>query len=197
MKRLALLIGLSAAATFVGCGVAPENVDDQATGEAEQAASSAAPVRAGGEYLIATRPDYRKCAYPMCGGWFVRRVNHLLTRCTDGSFQNECHATELDLSDLCLTDEVAGKFRDCLGVVWGECAECGPGPWKPSTSSPFTLGETIDNILGRLEVPVLAGLTIGHTSDQATLPLGVMATLDATQGQLTIEEAATLPPLAQ
>jgi len=92
---------------------------------------------------------------------------------------------------------LAGKFRDCLGVVWGECAECGPGPWKPSTSSPFTLGETIDNILGRLEVPVLAGLTIGHTSDQATLPLGVMATLDATQGQLAIEEAATLPALAQ
>jgi muramoyltetrapeptide carboxypeptidase len=92
---------------------------------------------------------------------------------------------------------LAGKFRDCLGVVWGECSECGPGAYRPSTASPFTLGETIDNILGRLDVPVLAGLTIGHTSDQATLPLGVMATLDATHGQLTIDEAATLPPLAQ
>lgn len=92
---------------------------------------------------------------------------------------------------------LAGKLRDCLGVVWGECSECGPGPWRPSTSSPFTLGETIDNILGRLDVPVLAGLTIGHTPDQATLPLGVMATLDASQGELLIEEAATLPPLAQ
>ena len=42
-----------------------------------------------------------------------------------------------------------------------------------------------------LKIPVLAGLTIGHTADQATLPLGVRATLDADKGQLTIEEAAT------
>jgi muramoyltetrapeptide carboxypeptidase len=92
---------------------------------------------------------------------------------------------------------LAGKFRDCVGVVWGECADCGPGVYKPSTATPFTLGETIDNLLGRLDVPVLSGLTIGHTADQATLPLGVMATLDATRGELTIEEAATLPPLAK
>lgn len=117
MKRLALLIGLSAATMFVGCGVAPENVDDKATGEAEQAASST-PVRASsaGEYLIVTRPDYRKCAYPMCGGWFVRRVNHLLTRCTDGAFRSECHATELDLSAVGLTDDVAAEFRDSFGA---------------------------------------------------------------------------------
>jgi muramoyltetrapeptide carboxypeptidase len=38
---------------------------------------------------------------------------------------------------------------------------------------------------------VLAGLTIGHTADQATLPLGIRATLDADRGTLTIEETAT------
>jgi muramoyltetrapeptide carboxypeptidase len=36
---------------------------------------------------------------------------------------------------------------------------------------------------------VLAGLTFGHTDDQLTLPLGVMATLDADKGELFIEEA--------
>jgi muramoyltetrapeptide carboxypeptidase len=36
---------------------------------------------------------------------------------------------------------------------------------------------------------VLSGLTIGHTEDQLTLPLGVAATLDAGRGELTIEEA--------
>jgi muramoyltetrapeptide carboxypeptidase len=53
------------------------------------------------------------------------------------------------------------------------------------------LGEVVDEILGKLKIPVLAGLTIGHTADQLTLPMGVRATLDADKGTLTIEEAAT------
>jgi len=48
----------------------------------------------------------------------------------------------------------------------------------------------VDNILGELKIPVLSGLTIGHTDDQLTLPLGVMATLDADKGELVIEESA-------
>jgi len=43
-----------------------------------------------------------------------------------------------------------------------------------------------------LSVPVLAGLAIGHTDDQVTLPLGPVASLDADKGELTIEEAAVV-----
>jgi muramoyltetrapeptide carboxypeptidase len=49
--------------------------------------------------------------------------------------------------------------------------------------------EVFDHILGDLKVPALYGLTIGHTDDQLTLPLGVEATLDATNGILEIKEA--------
>jgi muramoyltetrapeptide carboxypeptidase len=87
---------------------------------------------------------------------------------------------------------LAGKLQQAAGIVWGECNDCGPGAYKPSQASPFTLGETVDNILGRLQIPVLAGITIGHTADQATIPYGVMATLDADKGTLTIEESATV-----
>jgi muramoyltetrapeptide carboxypeptidase len=83
---------------------------------------------------------------------------------------------------------LAGKFEQSAGVVWGECADCGPGTCRTSAASPFTLGETVDNLLARLKVPVLAGLTIGHTADQATLPYGVQATLDADKGELIVEE---------
>lgn len=86
---------------------------------------------------------------------------------------------------------LAGKLSQAAGIVWGECNDCGPGTCRTSSASPFTLGETVDNIFARLSTPVLAGLTIGHTADQATLPYGVMATLDAAKGQLVIEEAAT------
>lgn len=84
---------------------------------------------------------------------------------------------------------LAGKLEQAAGIIFGECAGCGPGDYKPSFASPYTLGEVLDNILGALKVPVLSGLTIGHTSDQLTLPLGVMATLDATGGTLEIKEA--------
>jgi muramoyltetrapeptide carboxypeptidase len=50
----------------------------------------------------------------------------------------------------------------------------------------------LDNIFGALKVPVLSGLTIGHTTDQLTLPLGVMATLDADKGTLEIKEACVV-----
>ena len=87
---------------------------------------------------------------------------------------------------------LAGKLDAAAGVVWGECDDCGPRKFEPSTVSPFTLGEVVDNLLGALKVPVLSGLTIGHTNDQLTLPLGVAARLDASAGALEITEAGVV-----
>ena len=87
---------------------------------------------------------------------------------------------------------LAGKLQEAAGVIWGECADCGPRDYKPSFESTLSVGEVVDRILGELKVPVLSGLTIGHTDDQLTLPEGVMAELDADAGTLTIEEAATV-----
>jgi muramoyltetrapeptide carboxypeptidase len=87
---------------------------------------------------------------------------------------------------------LAGKFDEVAGVIFGECDGCGPSDYKPSFATPYTLGEVVDNILGKLKVPVLSGLTIGHTSDQLTLPLGVTAALDADNGILDIKEAGVV-----
>ena len=85
---------------------------------------------------------------------------------------------------------LAGKFRHIQGLILGQCQDCTPRDYKPAFESTFSLGEVYDNILGDLKVPILAGLTIGHTEDQLTLPLGVRATLDADAGTLTVEEEA-------
>ena len=84
---------------------------------------------------------------------------------------------------------LAGKFDSAAGIIWGECSDCGPNEFKPSMEWNFSVGETIDSILGDLKIPVLAGLVFGHTDDQVTLPEGVMATLDADKQELIIEEA--------
>lgn len=84
---------------------------------------------------------------------------------------------------------LAGKLEAAAGIIWGECSDCRPRDFQPTFDSTLSAGEVVDNILGSLNIPVLSGLTIGHTGDQLTLPLGCMATLDATIGELTIEES--------
>ncbi|MBL8175567.1 MAG: LD-carboxypeptidase [Bryobacterales bacterium] len=87
--------------------------------------------------------------------------------------------------------KLAGKLDQAAGIVFGECSDCRPRDFKPSFSSTFSTGEVVDRILGKLPIPVFSGLTIGHTGDQLTLPLGVMATLDAGEKKLIVEESAT------
>lgn len=41
------------------------------------------------------RPDFRKCAFPFCGGYFIRAVNQRFMQCADGSIQRECYIAEL------------------------------------------------------------------------------------------------------
>jgi muramoyltetrapeptide carboxypeptidase len=88
---------------------------------------------------------------------------------------------------------LAGKLRTAAGIVFGECHDCRPREFQPAFESTLSLGEILDEILGKLGIPVLSGLTIGHTGDQLTLPLGAVATLDAEKGELVIEEAGTAP----
>lgn len=62
-------------------------------------------------YFIVTRIDARKCAYPLCGGYFVKAVNSPLTRCADGKMAKECHAVELDTRALGWSDDQRATFE--------------------------------------------------------------------------------------
>ncbi|HEY6802153.1 MAG TPA: DUF6748 domain-containing protein [Pyrinomonadaceae bacterium] len=42
------------------------------------------------------RADMRKCASPMCGGYFIKRVNQALTTCADGRSIAECYVASID-----------------------------------------------------------------------------------------------------
>ena len=56
-----------------------------------------------------TRPDYRKCAWPMCGGVYVKAINKSETKCFDGSKQEECYVAGVDEAKLGLTGDQAGE----------------------------------------------------------------------------------------
>lgn len=55
--------------------------------------------RLGRSEVFTARPDYRKCAAPACGGYFVKLVNKKLTQCADGSLQEECYVASIIYGD--------------------------------------------------------------------------------------------------
>jgi hypothetical protein len=85
----------------------------QAFGPAHAQTVAPAPTaKDAASYLIVTQVDMRKCASPMCGGYFVRAVNQALTRCADGSFRKECHVFTLNTDALGWTDDQRALFQE-------------------------------------------------------------------------------------
>ncbi|MEM5497735.1 LD-carboxypeptidase [Paraglaciecola mesophila] len=83
--------------------------------------------------------------------------------------------------------KLAGRLDKVAGIVFGKCTDC-----EPSSGPSFSVEHVLKDRLGDLSVPVLSGVMIGHIKDMATVPVGAMATLDATKQQLTLDESAVL-----
>lgn len=75
----------------------------------------------------------------------------------------------------------AGALRGVTGVAVGQFTDCVGPPAHPDVV------EVVAERLGRLGVPVLGGLRVGHGNGQVPVPLGVPAELDADAGTLTVQ----------
>lgn len=101
----------------------------------------------------------------------------------------EPHAMDRMLTQLLL----AGKLQQAAGILVGECASCRPGD---SHRQRLALNTSLEGVLkdrlGDLGIPVVYGMRFGHGTDQFTMPLGVMAHLEAKGNSVTfkIEENA-------
>jgi hypothetical protein len=49
-----------------------------------------APRSSSEQFFIVERLDLRKCAWPWCGGVFVKEVNEATSSCADGSTEADC-----------------------------------------------------------------------------------------------------------
>lgn len=95
---------------------------------AAQAQTTAKPAPSTDETVyIVTRPDFRKCAFPYCGGYFVKAVNQTRTRCADGTLQKDCHVVQLDARALGWSDDQRatfdGGFSQGQALVRGRLAQ--------------------------------------------------------------------------
>lgn len=85
---------------------------------------------------------------------------------------------------------ISGKLAACNGVAIGRFSKCEAG------GSTYRLIGSLEEIIRRtlepLGVPAVYGLPIGHIRSKITVPVGVLATLDADARTLTFDEAAVV-----
>ncbi len=78
------------------------------------------------------------------------------------------------------------KLPAAAGVVLGVFSDCE----AEDESTSLSLAQVLHDRLAGLGIPVLYGLSFGHIKQNATLPVGVRARLDADQKTLTLLEPA-------
>jgi hypothetical protein len=102
-RAVAAALACAAVLAAVDCAVAKE--------PAPQAVSLEQPgVAPSFTYYTATA-DKRRCAAPLCGGFFVARVNTTQTRCADGKLRRSCYVADVDFGALRIGRDPGGDFR--------------------------------------------------------------------------------------
>ena len=84
---------------------------------------------------------------------------------------------------------LAGKFRDCSGIMLGTWADVGdPGL---ETEKNLTLHQIFDEVVKPFGKPTINNFRAGHVYPQITIPMGAAVELNATNGTVNFLEAAT------
>jgi len=74
---------------------APRPASESFTIQAAENATTVDSLASTSTYFTVRR-DVRRCASPMCGGYFVRRVNQSRTLCANNRYAPECYVAEID-----------------------------------------------------------------------------------------------------
>ncbi|SDL45780.1 muramoyltetrapeptide carboxypeptidase [Salinimicrobium catena] len=83
--------------------------------------------------------------------------------------------------------QLGGVLSEIAGFVFGKCSDCDPGG---SGYGSLTLEEVIDHYIKPLGIPAFFGAMIGHIDDNATIPNGIEAEIDAKKGTIKLLEPA-------
>lgn len=70
--------------------------------------------------------------------------------------------------------DMAGKFKDCKGIIFGDFNQC-----KKARDDDWTVEEVLKDIAEKYKKPTIYNLQSGHCEFVGTIPLGAMCYLDA------------------
>lgn len=115
MVRL-IIAAVAAPMLLTACTSTPV---DELAGEtsADDAVDGKADAAVDGAYTyFEVWRDLRKCASPICGGYFVARLNRSYTTCVDHQDRAACYVPAIDLSESGLSDGLQAKLVDAANV---------------------------------------------------------------------------------
>jgi muramoyltetrapeptide carboxypeptidase len=102
-------------------------------------------------------------------------------------FLEDTNESEYRIDRMLTQLALAGLLDKLAGVVFGQCTRC----HNPDGGySNFTVYEVLDRRLAPLGVPAFQGAMIGHIAAQVSMPMGVMAEIDADAGTIRMLEPA-------
>lgn len=102
-------------------------------------------------------------------------------------FLEETNEAEYRVDRMLTQLSLAGILGKVAGVVFGQCTDCRN---TDGGYSNFTIHEVLDRQFSRLGVPAFQGARIGHIAAQVSMPVGVMAEIDADAGAIRMLEPA-------
>ena len=79
--------------------------------------------------------------------------------------------------------KLGGVLKEISGFVFGKCSDCDPGG---NGYGSLTLEEVIDHYIKPLGIPAYSGAMIGHIDDNAMIPNGIMAEINAEKGTIKL-----------
>ena len=100
------------AVTPMGC--ASSDADDELAGEAEEVSESKADC-AGVYTYFELAGDTRRCVFPLCGGFWLDRLNAAKTKCHDSTSAERCYVPTLDWSESGLDQAQQDLVRGAAG----------------------------------------------------------------------------------
>lgn len=131
--------------TSAACAANTDAVDEEAVAT-DDAAYRKGDITDASTYFI-VKPDYRRCMYPMCGGYFVKRVNGSKTKCSDGKWQDSCYVVSIDTKTETGTDihqldaarlVLRGDFAKADAELGGHPL---PGTWSKFDATEAWIGD--------------------------------------------------------
>lgn len=87
---------------------------------------------------------------------------------------------------------LAGKLQDAAGIALGRFVDCYPKEYQASFPQTISLENVLRDRFMPLGKPTLYNLMFGHVRENAVLPIGATATLNATNKTLVVNENAVV-----
>ncbi|MCD4713554.1 MAG: LD-carboxypeptidase [Clostridiales bacterium] len=104
-------------------------------------------------------------------------------------FIEEVHESAYVVDRMLTALALAGKFKDCIGIILGTWTDCVQEEKKSYGGKDLSLEEIFEEVIRPWGKPTITNLYAGHNTPQLMLPFGVHVKIDADLGTIEFTES--------